>query len=135
MRFLIFGAGSLGCVAGGLLAKQGHDVALVGRERVVAALCGRGVRITGIWGEHAIGPLRASNRAADFADESHDVVLVAVKSFDTAAAVDAVAPCVGPDTLEGSYARAKWTQEGRLVRVRLTPADASPLNWTLGFNN
>jgi 2-dehydropantoate 2-reductase len=54
MRILVMGAGAMGSVVGGLLAKAGHDVTLVGRAAHMEAIRRDGLRITGIWGDHHV---------------------------------------------------------------------------------
>jgi 2-dehydropantoate 2-reductase len=85
MELLVFGAGSLGTLVGGLLARV-HDVTLVGRDPHVAAVRERGVRVTG-------AVEARTDPAATTTGQGHDAdaALVTVKSFDTAAAADALA--------------------------------------------
>ena len=52
MNILVMGAGAVGSVFGGFLAKAGHRVFLVGREGHMTAIRERGLLINGIWGEH-----------------------------------------------------------------------------------
>lgn len=103
MRILILGAGALGSAVGGFMGKAGHAVTLVGRDPHMAAVAGQGLRITGIWGEHRVTGLDARARVEGLESGSFDLVLVAVKSYDTLAAVKPIAPLVGPDTLVCSY--------------------------------
>lgn len=103
MNILIMGAGALGSVVGGFMAKAGHAVTLIGRETHMQAIHARGLDITGIWGDHHIEGLRTHTGAAGLEGQSFDLVLVTVKSYDTRRAVDAVRPLVGPETLVCSY--------------------------------
>jgi 2-dehydropantoate 2-reductase len=103
MRLLIVGAGALGSAVGGFVAKAGHSVKLIGRDPHMAAIGERGLRITGIWGEHRVGDLDARTRLDGLEAGAFDLVLIAVKSYDTLAAVTSVAPLVGPGTLVCSY--------------------------------
>jgi len=54
MRFIICGAGGLGSVLGGFLAKAGEDVTLVGRPKHMDAVNANGLKISGIYGDHVI---------------------------------------------------------------------------------
>lgn len=54
MRFIICGAGGLGSVLGGFLAKAGEDVTLVGRQKHIDAINASGLKISGIYGDHLI---------------------------------------------------------------------------------
>jgi 2-dehydropantoate 2-reductase len=103
MRLLIMGAGAIGSVAGGLMAKAGHAVTLLGRERHMRAIAERGLHITGIWGEHQVSGLRALTSLDGPRPGDFDLILITVKSFDTQRAVAAVAPLVGEDTLVCAY--------------------------------
>ena len=104
MRVLIMGAGALGSVLGGFLAKAGYDVTLVGRATHMDAIRRSGLLITGIFGEHRVTENLTPVTAVDEADSgAFDTVFITVKSYDTGAAVGAVAPVVGEDTLVCSY--------------------------------
>jgi len=83
-RIGIIGAGAIGCVVGGLLAKAGHDVTLADPwpehvEQIKAA----GLRLSGSCGEHLV-PVRALHLGElGQVREPFDAVFVAVKSYDT----------------------------------------------------
>jgi 2-dehydropantoate 2-reductase len=80
MRFLVHGAGAVGCYYGAVLAHAGHPVTLVGRAARVEAIAR-----DGMWLEAPIHrgrvALVASREAAAVAEA--DAVLVCVKSDDT----------------------------------------------------
>ncbi len=103
MRVIVMGAGAMGSVVGGLMAQAGHSVALVGRARHMEAVRQSGLHITGIWGEHRVHSLQTVTSVADLPQEAADLILIAVKSYDTAAAVAAVTPCIAPETLVCAY--------------------------------
>jgi 2-dehydropantoate 2-reductase len=84
MDVVVFGAGSLGTLVGGLLARA-HDVTLVGRDPHVSTTRERGLRISG-----AI-ETRVEPDARTGAPPSADLAVVTVKTFDTPAAADALA--------------------------------------------
>ena len=83
-RIGIIGAGAIGCVVGGLLAKAGHDVTLADPwpEHVEQIKRG-GLRLSGSCGEHLV-PARALT-LGEFGQvrEPFEAVFVAVKSYDT----------------------------------------------------
>ncbi|QSG06893.1 ketopantoate reductase family protein [Halapricum desulfuricans] len=83
MRVVVFGAGSLGSLIGGLLADE-HDVTLIGRESHVLAVRDRGLEITG-----AIETTSYPD-AATAVSGSAELAIVTVKSYDTAAAARAL---------------------------------------------
>lgn len=103
MRMLVMGAGAMGTVVGGFMAKAGHDVTLVGRPRNMDVIRTGGLRISGIWGEHRVVGVRACSSTDELAPGPIDLVLITVKSYDTRAAITAIAPLLGPDTLVCSY--------------------------------
>jgi 2-dehydropantoate 2-reductase len=84
MEVVVFGAGSLGSLVGGLLARA-HEVTLVGRDPHVRTVRERGLRVEGEV-ETTVRP-----EARLDAPESADLAVVCVKAFDTAAAADALA--------------------------------------------
>jgi 2-dehydropantoate 2-reductase len=103
MNILVMGAGAVGSVFGGFLAKTGHAVTLIGRGEHIAVVRESGLRINGIWGEHFVPTLQAIpeselSNASITADE-FDVILICVKSFDTRLASERVRPFVAPDAL------------------------------------
>lgn len=95
-RVLIAGAGALGSVFGGFLKLAGHEVALLGRGPHLDAIRSTGLRIDGIWGDyHAEGFTLAT--APTTLAGTFDAILITVKSYDTAAIVEAVAAHLAPD--------------------------------------
>jgi 2-dehydropantoate 2-reductase len=96
---LVFGAGAIGCVVGGLLLKAGHQVTFYGRERYLRPVRERGLRITGIWGEHHVRPNAVHWLPDDLRGLTFPDILLCVKAFDTEEAMKEVAPLVGPETL------------------------------------
>ncbi|AZH25295.1 ketopantoate reductase family protein [Haloplanus aerogenes] len=85
MDILVFGAGSLGSLVGGLLART-HDVTLVGRDPHIAAVRRDGLRITGV------ETLDVSPAATtDATGASADLAVVAVKAYDTETAATVLA--------------------------------------------
>lgn len=84
MRFLIFGAGAIGSLLGGLLSRE-NDVTIVGRGAHVDAVNRRGLRISGL-----TGLLAWPTAVTDVAPGDYDAIFVTTKAYDTAAAVDAL---------------------------------------------
>ena len=88
----VAGAGSIGCFVGGMLAAGGRRVALLARPRVIAEIEAKGLRPTSFEGfDRTIEAktLKLSNDPSIFADAG--VVLVTVKSADTADMADIIA--------------------------------------------
>ena len=81
----IAGAGSIGCFVGGLLASAGHDIRFLGRARTIQACRKDGVRLTDYAGLEAHLPTPEMSDDPQAALQGADLVLVCVKSADTAA--------------------------------------------------
>lgn len=87
MEIVVFGAGSLGSLVGGLLGRDDvHDVTLVAREPHATAVRTSGLRLTGAF-DATVFP----DATTDGTDLDADLAVVTVKSFDTAAAADELA--------------------------------------------
>ena len=83
---VVAGAGSIGCVVGGMLTAGGRRVALLARPRVIQEIECNGLRLTSFEGfdrNIAASQLTLSEDPGIFADAA--VVLVTVKSADTSA--------------------------------------------------
>src|SRR3954467_8103564 len=92
MRIAIAGAGSIGCFVGGMLAAGGRRVTLLARSRVIEEIKANGLRLTSFDGLERQLPsdlLTMSDDPSILGDVG--VVLVTVKSADTAAVADMIA--------------------------------------------
>ncbi len=94
-RVLVAGAGAVGSVFGGFLQRAGHSVTLLGRAPHVEAIARDGLVIDGLWGEHRVRGFQIASTASALPG-SFDLILVPVKSYDTATMATAVAPLLGP---------------------------------------
>jgi len=103
MRVLIMGAGAMGSAVGGFMAKAGHAVTLIGRASHMNAVAKQGLRISGIWGDHHVTGMQTQTDMSGLEPGSFDLIIVTVKSYDTQAAVDEIAPLVDAGTLVCSY--------------------------------
>ncbi|HLL68322.1 MAG TPA: 2-dehydropantoate 2-reductase [Micromonosporaceae bacterium] len=90
MRFVAYGAGAVGGVLAGALAGAGHEVALIARGEHLAAIRRDGLRVQTPDGEHT-HRLPAVAEPGEVRWRADDVVLLAVKSMDTAGALRALA--------------------------------------------
>lgn len=96
LKVTVMGAGAVGCYFGGMLARAGHEVTLVGRPQHVEAVAREGLRMeTRTFDEQV--RLRAVADAAQA--PAADLVLFCVKSMDTEAAGRELKPLLRPDTL------------------------------------
>ncbi|MBW6400889.1 2-dehydropantoate 2-reductase [Roseomonas sp. HJA6] len=94
MKVAVMGAGSIGCYYGGLLARAGLPVTLIGRRQHVDAVTERGL-LMDVGGEQHRVPMPATTEARGVADA--DLVLFCVKSGDTEAVGREIAPHLRPD--------------------------------------
>ena len=89
MRFLIVGAGAIGCLVGGRLAAAGHDVTLVARQWLVSRIADSGLRLN-ISGEALfVANIAAVTTVKEALLEfgPFDLVLFTMKSYDTLAGI------------------------------------------------
>jgi 2-dehydropantoate 2-reductase len=88
----IAGAGSIGCFVGGMLAAGGRRVALLARPRVIAEIEACGLRPTSFEGfDRTIPRDQLALSENPYLFEDAGIVLVTVKSADTAAMADIIA--------------------------------------------
>jgi 2-dehydropantoate 2-reductase len=96
MRILVVGAGSTGGYFGGRLAQAGRDVTFLVRPERSARLQTEGLQILSPNGDVTLTPRLVT--AADL-DGPFGAVLLTVKAFSLDAAMDDLAPAVGPETM------------------------------------
>ena len=100
MKILIFGAGGVGSVVGGFLARTGHEVSLLGRPWHIDVIRKNGLSISGIWGEYRMKAFDLYTEASQIPkNSSFDLIILTVKSFDTQTAVEQLAPLMTQDTM------------------------------------
>lgn len=101
MRIAIMGAGGLGGYFGARLAAAGNDVAFVARGAHLAAIRSDGLRVTSALGDLHLHDITATDDPSTLT--SADVVIIAVKLWDTETAAEAVKPLVRPGTAVVSF--------------------------------
>jgi 2-dehydropantoate 2-reductase len=89
IRVAVLGAGAVGCFFGGMLARAGHKVTLIGRPVHVEAFKARGLRFEGLKFDEQV-VVKASTEAT--AVRGCRLVLFCVKSTDTEDAAAQMAP-------------------------------------------
>ena len=92
----VVGAGAVGSFYGAMLARAGHAVTLVARAPHVQAIRARGLQLQ-MGGEVHVVPLAATTELDAVRDA--DLVLFCVKSTDTDAVAQQIAPGLKPDAL------------------------------------
>src|SRR5262245_54189525 len=97
MRMAILGAGPLGCLIGGHLAREGRDVTLIEPDRaILQAIAGQGVKVAGLVGRARTIRVPITDDPATIGPV--DLVVVCVRYWQTAAAIRAALPIVGRET-------------------------------------
>jgi 2-dehydropantoate 2-reductase len=94
MRVCVYGAGSIGCVLGGLLS-PGNDVTLVGREWNMSAVRGNGLVMTG----QLEGVFRPRAVESIEGIPAPDLLILTTKSYDTDRAISACRSFISDETL------------------------------------
>jgi len=96
MRIGVMAAGAVGAYFGGRLAAAGHDVVFFARGKNLEALRRNGLRLDSVKGNLHLPKVNATDDPKTVAPV--DVVMFAVKLWDTEAAGEQIRPIVGPDT-------------------------------------
>lgn len=96
MRIIVMGAGGVGGYFGARLAQAGSDVAFIARGRHLAAIREKGLSVRSALGDMTL-KVEASDDPASVGIA--DVVLFAVKLWDTEAAAAQLRPVIGESTL------------------------------------
>jgi 2-dehydropantoate 2-reductase len=92
----VMGAGAVGCYYGGMLARAGAPVTLIGRAAYVDAIRRDGLRFDGLKFQETI-PVAASINTDAVRDA--DLILFCVKSTDTSLVAREIAPLIKPGAL------------------------------------
>ncbi len=100
LKVLVYGAGAVGSTAGGFLSKD-HEVTLLGRKKHLDAIRRTGLEISGIWGNFHFKKFTYETSASALIRKKprYDLILVTVKSYDTAQAAKDISRLLGPKTL------------------------------------
>lgn len=96
MKIAVMGAGAVGCYYGGLLARAGHEVVLIGRPQHVEAIQRDGLFMETLSFKEYV-PIHTCADASGIANAR--LVLCCVKSTDTDNAAIQMAPYLAPDAL------------------------------------
>ena len=96
MKIAVMGAGAVGCYYGGMLARAGHAVVLIGRQAHVDAIRGAGLHMETQSFDSYV-PIQASTEPSAIVGAR--VVLCCCKSTDTESAARQMAPYLAPDAL------------------------------------
>jgi 2-dehydropantoate 2-reductase len=125
----VAGAGSIGCFVGGMCAAAGRKVALLARPRVIQEIEANGLRLTSFEGfEQTIAADRLTLLEDPKIFNDVGVVLVTVKSADTAEIADIIAQHAPPDAVivslqngVGNVTVLRARLPGRIVLAGMVP--------------
>ena len=112
MRIAVMGAGGIGAYVGARLAAAGAEVAFIARGAQLAAMRADGLTIRSALGDLALPSILATDNPAEIGPV--DLIVFAVKLWDTQAAADAIAPlpAIGGTLLMSQT----WANTSRIVR-------------------
>src|SRR3990172_7241126 len=93
MHTVIVGAGGLGSVVGGYLAKAGYPVTLIARPAHVRAIRDNGLEIAAVDGRHLVREIQATDNPRNVT--TAELLILSVKTYDSDEAVKGVAHLSG----------------------------------------
>ena len=96
MRIAAMAAGAVGGYFGGRMAAAGHDVFFIARGANLAAIKSNGLKIESVHGDVHLPTVNVTDDPRSVGPV--DIVLFAVKLWDTETAAEAARPLVGPNT-------------------------------------
>ncbi|WP_339630798.1 2-dehydropantoate 2-reductase [uncultured Sneathiella sp.] len=97
MKICIYGAGAIGGLIGGLLARKGDaEVSLIARGPHLAAIQKNGLTIKGPEETFTLDNITATDDPAELGPQ--DYVIIALKAHSVAGIVDKMQPLLGPET-------------------------------------
>jgi 2-dehydropantoate 2-reductase len=117
VRFVVYGAGAVGGVIGAQLFRHGHDVTLIARGAHHDAIRDRGLRLD-TPDESVTVPVAVAGRPAETDLRDGDVVLLAMKTQDTAAGLAELSATAPPGVIVAS---AQNGVENERLALRLFP--------------
>ena len=95
-KIAVMGAGAVGCYFGGMLARAGMNVTLIGRQQLVDAVARDGLMLETLDFKEPVSLVATADPAGAAGTR---LVLFCVKSTDTEAAARAIAPHLAPDAV------------------------------------
>lgn len=96
MRIAAMAAGAVGGYFGARMAAAGHDVSFIARGALLDAIRNNGLKVESTKGDLHLKDVRATSDPNEVGPV--DIVLFAVKLWDTEKAAEFARPLVGPDT-------------------------------------
>src|SRR5215475_274605 len=120
MRFIIHGAGSIGSLIGGRLAESGAEVVLIARHAHAAAINRSGLIVKSRDGDRVVKALSAVTQPREITPNLSDVIILTVKSSQTAASIQLLRetfPEETPVVCMQNGVRNEEVAAGRFLRV------------------
>jgi len=115
------GAGSVGCYLGGLLSHRGHEVVLIGRERLQQEVTTHGLTLTDLDGRRLqVAPQRVSFDTDAQALKDVPLIFVATKSGQTAEVGRRLASVISPTAVVISMQNG--LRNAQVLREQLRPS-------------
>ena len=114
MKIAVIGTGGVGGYFGGRLSEAGNEVWFVARGRHLEEIRRCGLKVKSRLGDILVKPANVTDSTKDIGPV--DLVIIAVKLWDTDAAIEAAKPLLGPNTAVVSL------QNGIEAVERLIPA-------------
>lgn len=132
MKIVIAGAGSIGCYVGACCAHAGLDVSLIARSRIRDELLEHGLRATD-WKGHdfRVPPSRLQVDENPALCDDADVVLITVKSRDTAGIAEQISSYIRPNTLIASLQNGVSNAEVLRKALPRNPVTAVMVPWNV----
>jgi 2-dehydropantoate 2-reductase len=120
MRFIIHGAGSIGSLIGGRLSESGAEVVLIARHAHAAAVNRSGLLVKSRDGDRVVKSLCAVTHPRQITPSLGDVIILTVKSSQTAASIQSLRetfPEETPVVCMQNGVRNEEVAAGRFLRV------------------
>jgi 2-dehydropantoate 2-reductase len=96
MRIAIMGSGAIGGYFGARLAEAGEDITFIARGAHLEAMQHHGLRVTSPIGDINLSRVKATETPSEIGVV--DIVVFAVKLYDSEKAAQAIVPLIGPGT-------------------------------------
>lgn len=96
MKIVVVGAGGIGGLYGGLLARAGQDVTFIARGAHLQAMRKNGLQIKSVLGDFTIAPCQVTDQLDQVGIT--DLVIVATKTYHLNAVAHSIQPLVGANT-------------------------------------
>lgn len=122
MKIYVVGSGGLGGYLGGLLARAGKDVTFVARGEHGRVMKEKGLKIKSVPGDFEIRPVQVIDRISDITGP--DLVIFAVKTYDTNQTAKELSAVVGNETITLSVQNG--IDNDREIRKHVTSGEVYP---------